>query len=337
MSNIFSKNPTKSPAQQVVTLDPKFVHPPAVSCRHASAFSGAEFDELKMSIQLAGENVQPVLVRSCANAEGHFDLIFGERRHRACLESTEPVQLRAIVDESQDDVEAFFKSVRENNGRKALSPLELGQQILYALERGIFENQDDAARKLCRNKSAVSRAVAVASLPPEVISAFRSADDLQYRYAKNLVDAVRQAPDLVKVEALKIKAGGDILTPQEVKTRLLRAAGINVAPLNKHDAVDMEFDGRLFAKLTFGIQGNAQVKLDFGLDSAQQDALVALLKRFYKQSLTRSAAQEHKSNVLSFKQATKMHEKLKIQIASASRDIKNEAARVNRLGRLKKS
>lgn len=316
--------------QHVVTLDPKTVHPPVVSSRHASAFYGLEFEELKLSMQSAGKNVQPILVRPCLDVPGHYDLIFGERRHRASLESNEAVELRAIVDDSIDDVAAFFSVVQENTGRKALSPLELGQQILYGIERKIFKNQEDAGRQLNKNKSLVSRAVAVASLPAEVISAFRSASQLQYRFAKDLADAVRLAPELVKVAAIKIRDGGEILTPIEVKLRLLCAAGKSVAPLNKKMPLKVDVGGQQVAKLTFDKGGHAQVKLDFSLDAAQEVVLTALLQRFYKQSLSRSVVAESKSNVMNFKRTARLADKLNAQIAAARRDIKKEALRVKR-------
>ncbi|MBV5347058.1 ParB/RepB/Spo0J family partition protein [bacterium] len=325
-----NKKSSGTGVQHVVTLDPKTVHPPAVSSRHASAFIGSEFEELKQSMQSAGKNVQPILVRPRLNVPGHYDLIFGERRHRASLESPESVELRAIVDDSLDDIEAFFSAVHENGGRKSLSPLELGQQILYGIERKIFKNQGDASRQLNINKSLVSLSVALASLPPEVISAFRSTDKLQHRYAKDLTDAVRIAPELVKLAAIKIRDGGEILTPIEVKLRLLRAADKSVAPLNKKTTVSVEFGGHQVAKVAFDKAGYAQFKLDFSLDAAQEVALAALLKRFYKQSLSRSVVAESKSNALTLKRTAKLADKLKSQIAAAKRDIKKEALRVKR-------
>lgn len=325
-----NKKSSETSDLHVVTLDPTTVHPPVVSSRHASAFYGSAFDELKKSMQSAGKNVQPILVRPRQNAPGHYDLIFGERRHKAALECNETVELRGIVDDSIDDVAAFFSGVQENAGRKSLSPLELGQQILYGIERGIFKNQEDAGKQLNKNKALVSRAVAVASLPAEVVSAFRSASQLQYRFAKDLADAVRLAPDLVKAEATKIKDDGVVLTPLEVKLRLLRAADKSVAPLNKKTTVSVEFGGQQVAKLAFDKAGYAQVKLDFSLDAAQEVALAALLKRFYKQSLSRSEVSDSKSNVMTFKRAIKLADKLKVKIAAALRDIKKEASRAKR-------
>ena len=326
-----NKKSLKTDVQHVVTLDPVTVHPPVVSSRHASAFCGFEFDELKQSMQAAGKNIQPILVRPRVNEPGHYDLIFGERRHRVSLESKKSVQLRAIIDDSLDDVAAFFSSIRENSGRKGLSPLELGQQVLYGIDRKIFKNQEDAGRKLLKNKSVVSQAVAVASLPAEVISAFCSADSLQYRFSKVLADAVRLAPNLVKSEALKIKEGGEVLTPREVKIRLLRAAGQNVAPLNKKNALDIAFEGKKVAKMAFDTKGYPRVKLDFSLDAVQQEALVALLKRFYKKNHLRSPVPGEKNNVLSFKQATKLAERLKVKLATINRDLKKNEALGRRL------
>lgn len=330
MSN---KKSSQTSVQHVVTLDPRIVHPPVISSRHSSAFCGPDFDELTHSMQLAGKNVQPILVRPRRNAPGHYDLIFGERRHRVAQESGESVELRAIVDDSLDDVAAFFSVLQENTGRKPLSPLELGQLILYGIERGIFKNQEDASRILRKSKGLVSRSVAVASLPAELISAFRSGDQIQYRYAKDLGDAVRLSPEKVKCEAIKIKEGGEVLTPIEVKLRLLCAAGENVARLNKKATLDVGIDGKQVAKLTFDKSGYAQVKLDFSLDVSQENALARLLRRFYIRNVSKSKTLEAKPKALSLKRTMKLAEKLKLEIAAAELEIKKNESRAKRLAK----
>ena len=328
-----NKKSSQASVQHVVTLNPKAVHPPVVSSRHASAFCGPEFDELKQSMQSAGKNVQPILVRPRLNSPGQYDLIFGERRHRASLESTESVELRAIVDDSLDDVAAFFSVVQENSGRKALSPLELGQQILYGIERQIFKNQEDAGKKLNKNKSLISRSVAVASLPAEVISAFSTADDLQYRFAKILADAVQLAPDSVKAEALKIKNSGEVLTAIEVKLRLLRAAGENVAPLNKRESIEVAVGSQKVAEFTFDKAGKIHVQLDFSLDEIQESALSRLLTRFYLKNVSKSNMAAAKSKARTLKQTMKLAEKINAQLAAYDLEQKKKLSRAKRLAK----
>lgn len=316
--------------QRVVRLDPKMVHPPKVSSRDISSFYGTDFDELKLSINSLQRNIQPILVRSSLNAPGHFDIVFGERRHRACLECE--VAVEAIVDESLDDVAAFFHTVHENLGRRALSPLELGRQVSYGIARGFFKHQDDAAKQLSISKGAVSVAMAAASLPTELINAFRSADQLQYRFVRQLVDAVKEKPELVMAEARKIQAAG-VVDPKEVFKRLVDSAKTIVSPLNIIPPVYIDVDGKTIGKLTSGKQGKVEISIDFTLESIQQNALFTLLQRFYKQQAAKPV-KKRKDDEMTFKKACKQHDKLKIKLAAAFREIKAEVRRADKRTKL---
>ena len=70
-------------------LDPKRVCPTRWANRHATAYSETVFDSLNESIVQSGDNVQPVLARE--TSDGTFEIVFGHRRHRACLELGPPV------------------------------------------------------------------------------------------------------------------------------------------------------------------------------------------------------------------------------------------------------
>lgn len=308
---------------QVICIAPELVHPPKVSSRHASAFSGQDFEQLLHSVKLAGRNVQPILVRRLHEKQGHFEILFGERRHRACLQAG--IQVYAIVDESTDDESAFFNTLHENQGRRQLTPLELGRQVRSGLARGIFATQDDAAQKLARNKSIVSRAVDVASLPDDVIDAFQLPHQLQYRYAKLLVDAVEADPVLVIAEAVKIQAE-KIEDPKVVLSRLLGAVGQKVAPLNIKPPMGLEFEGQEFGKLSFGSDGSAQINLFGELDELQHEILISSIQRFYQRHIHGRAKRKAAIEKMTWKQAGKLAAKLNVQIEEMQRDIDRQTA-----------
>mgnify|MGYP000187395218 CR=1 FL=1 len=83
--------------------------------RHEASFSDEAFAELKAEIAAAGVNVQPVSVRPVLNGSTAggpaYELVFGHRRHRACLELGLPLQ--AMVTE-MGDRELFEAMEREN-------------------------------------------------------------------------------------------------------------------------------------------------------------------------------------------------------------------------------
>ena len=74
-------------------LDPLTIKASKWANRHEASFLTAEFQELKAEIAAAGGNVQPIKVRpvqvlngSTPPTDAAYELIFGHRRHRACLD-----------------------------------------------------------------------------------------------------------------------------------------------------------------------------------------------------------------------------------------------------------
>src|SRR3990167_6140050 len=77
-------------AQLVVKLDPRRVKESKWKNRHELAYSTKEYAELKAEIEAAGGNVSPIKVRrkgKGADGQDEYEIVFGRRRNRACLES----------------------------------------------------------------------------------------------------------------------------------------------------------------------------------------------------------------------------------------------------------
>jgi ParB family chromosome partitioning protein len=124
----------------------------------------ADFAELKSEIESAGGNVQPVRVRPLARVErfnraAEYEIVFGHRRHRACLELGIPV--RALVEDASDQ-ELFEAMERENRGRKNLSAWEQGCMYRKALDEGLYPSLRKLAESVKVDVSLVSKSVALA-------------------------------------------------------------------------------------------------------------------------------------------------------------------------------
>lgn len=297
-------------AQQVVLLDPRLIRPGTVPNRAKAAFDQALFRHLQASIALAGGNVQPISVRPAPADEAGtvYEIIYGERRHQACLLAGLPV--RALVQENVNvgvdvdinvDAKAagdFLATFRENQGRADLAPWELGRQVAFALGRGYFSSQRKVAQEIGRDVGDVSRALQLAALAPEVVAAFASPLDLQFRHAKPLTDAFKKAPKAVLAEALRIRQEGQALAPGEVLARLVAAASEEgVGPSNTHELDEaIEVDGQCIARLVAGPGGLVQVKMALALDDRQRAQLAEQLQAFYKRCVVkahkRAAAKE---------------------------------------------
>jgi ParB family chromosome partitioning protein len=184
-------------------IDPRQIALTRWADRHPDSFSSQAFMELKQEIESAGGNVQPIKVRPVRGAaaeqpEGpRFELVYGSRRTRACLELGLPV--RAVVDENVDDQALYVQMQRENRGRSNLSAWEQGVSYHKALNEGLFPSARRLAEQIGLDHSNVAKALRVAELPQEIVGAFRSPVDIQFRWAVALDKAYQQDPDAVLV------------------------------------------------------------------------------------------------------------------------------------------
>lgn len=78
-------------------IDPKLIIRSKWANRHDLSFTGPEFDGLKEDISAQGGNVQPIKVRHLMGETDKYEIVFGHRRHQACLELGIEVQDRKSV------------------------------------------------------------------------------------------------------------------------------------------------------------------------------------------------------------------------------------------------
>jgi ParB family chromosome partitioning protein len=115
-----------------------------------------------------------------------FEVVFGHRRLQACRELG--LKVLAVVD-ALTDTELFVEMDRENRTRKDLSAWEQGAMYQRALDEGLFPSNRKLAEAVGVDLGNLGRALALARLPQEVVQAFASPLDLQFRWAKALTDA----------------------------------------------------------------------------------------------------------------------------------------------------
>ena len=201
--------------------------------RDLQSFVGRDFEELREEISSAGGNVQPVKVRpAVVSGESKFELVYGHRRFEACRQLGLPVL--AMID-SVDDQALFVEMDRENRQRKNLSPWEQGVMYLRALEEGLWPSNRKMAEALGVDLTNLGRALALARLPAEVVRAFSSPLDLQFRWAAPLAAAVESDQSRVFSCASEIAASSPRPSPGEVFHMLTTAklGGSTVLPPEK--------------------------------------------------------------------------------------------------------
>ena len=267
-------------------LDPATVKPSKWANRHEASFLTAEFQELKAEIATAGGNVQPVKVRpvrvlngSTPPTDATYELIFGHRRHRACLDLGIPV-LAAI--EEASDVSLFEQMERENRGRKNLSAWEQGTMYRKALDDGLYSSLRRLSEGLGVDVSLVSKSVSLARLPEPVVAAFQSPLDIQFRWAAPLAEAMQKDPEgtLERARALA-EARGD-LNAAGVFSKVIGLLdpvlnGLTPMPLTISKA------GKMAGKLTADSKGRAVIRFEAGaLPESKRKALVKVIEDFLK-------------------------------------------------------
>ena len=125
-------------------------------------FDEDALEELASSIREVGL-LQPVVVRKVM--PGHFELVMGERRWRACQRAGLE-HVPAIVRGTPDD-ELLREALMENLHREQLNPLEEAAAYQQLLD-DFSATHDELARKVRRSRPHISNTIRLLQLPPQV-------------------------------------------------------------------------------------------------------------------------------------------------------------------------
>lgn len=267
-------------AQATRQLDPKLITASRWANRDASHFQTEAFSRLKEEIASAGGNVQPIKVRSIESARPgspEYEVVFGHRRHQACLELGIPVL--ALVEPGMKDIDLFVEMERENREREDLSAWEQGVMYLRALEQGLFPSAKQLAGAIDRDLGNIGKAMALAKLPGEVVRAFGSPLNLQFRWATALKDAHQRDPEGLLAAAREIALREPAATPAEVFAALT-GQGRASRPGEIASTEWKDEDGKRIALLTFDRRGRATVAFDQPMDEVQRRKLAKAIEAF---------------------------------------------------------
>ena len=211
-------------------LNPIIIIPGKQANRAAESFLTKEFADLKAEISHAGGNVQPIKVRPVE--DGKFEIIYGHRRHQACLELG--IHILAMI-VPMDDQKAYIEMVRENKAHANLRPIEAGRMYKRALDDGLFPSIRKLAEAEGADHSNIAKAVTLASLPEKVLLAFTNQLDLKYEDATVLNSEVLKNPEGVIIRASQIMTMNPRPGHREVMQILLTGVtGHKSANLTRH-------------------------------------------------------------------------------------------------------
>ncbi len=160
------------------------------------------FADLLANIQAVGGNKQPGMVRPSATAEGRYELVFGERRLRACEQAALP--FAAIVASlSDDDVWLFRES--ENFGRKDKGILEQALALVDMPAKFAYGERTAILDKLKISKTHYLRLKAIAGVPKAIWEVVPGAHSTTAREAAEIVEAYRADPRAVKSRVPRVR------------------------------------------------------------------------------------------------------------------------------------
>lgn len=263
-------------ALPVRALDPKRIRPSRWANRHADGLSNAKFLALRSEIAAAGKNIQPISVRPVTDDPLYdFELVYGHRRHRACLDLDIPVL--AVVSE-MDDRALYEAMERENRERANLSAWEQGMTYRRALDEGLYPSQRKLAEAIGLDVSLVSKSLALARLPDSVVGSFASPLDIQFRWAQPLSEALQKDPDGLVDRAKVVSANRAGMSAKQILEALLSSGPIvlNGSTQQRDLRVGKVGEG---AVLSTDLSGRAVLRFDKGvLSAARQSALLAWLQ-----------------------------------------------------------
>lgn len=279
-----------APAKQ---LDPRLIRPSQWANRHAASYDDPAFVALKAEIESAGGNVQAIKVRplplpAASRDRGVgpsnpplpdavqplYEIVFGHRRHRACLDLGLPV---LSVVEPVSEQQLFVEMERENRSRKDLSAWEQGMMYARALDQGLYPSNRKLADSIGRDLGDVGKALSLARLPRVVIEAFASPLELQYRWAKPLCDAQQRDPDGLIARAKALQESAQPLSAKQVFDALI---GQGVGPSNPPAERVIKRGARSVAVMSVDGRGRTSVRIEQVLDEPRRQALARLIQDF---------------------------------------------------------
>ena len=175
------------------------------------------------------------------------------------------------------DADLFVEMERENREREDLSAWEQGVMYMRALEQGLFPSAKQLAAAIDRDLGNIGKAMALAKLPSQVVRAFGSPLNLQFRWATALKDAHQRDPEGLLAAAREFAEKAPPASPAEVFAALTGQGS------RKAEATSTEWkddDGKRIASLTIDRKGRATVAFDQPMDEGQRRKLAKVVDAF---------------------------------------------------------
>ena len=277
------------PLATVVKLDATRIRPSRWHSRDAESFGDISFQQLCADIHAEAGNTIPIKVRpvsqptvGASNSSVTHEVVYGHRRHRACL--VLGLHVTAIIDDV-DEQGLVRDMVKENHLHNAPSALEQGRLYCQLLDERLFPSLRRMAEFLRRDAGDVSRAMALARLPKPILDAMTDARALALHDASRINAAMALGLDrALKIAQDSLESQGKVapkslirLLTEGPQTKLLDKAPHPPSPVVLHGrtvgSVQVESFGQLVVKVNALIPFSRQEELKRRVADFLQDLL----------------------------------------------------------------
>lgn len=177
---------------ELVFVDPNICEPWKYANRHETEMG--EMEELIDSIR-ENKQLQPGLIRihPAPHGEIQYEIIFGRRRHQACLKLGIPFM--AIKKDIPNTQEAIVSQDAENKFRNNVS--DYSNAILYQklISDGVFKTENELAKKLNVPKSSFSELMSYNKIPGEIVKRIPNIHNLSKIMSLKIVSILEKSPE----------------------------------------------------------------------------------------------------------------------------------------------
>ncbi|MBS1994705.1 MAG: ParB/RepB/Spo0J family partition protein [Cyanobacteria bacterium SZAS LIN-2] len=211
----------------VLELDPKQVRASALANRSALSLDAGDADLKRLKEDIAAQGqLEPIRVRPAGDADGTYEIVYGHRRHAACLaldaETSGGWKVLALLDGSVAELRHLvLKMYQENAARKDLSAYEQGHMFRLWLEEKVFESQTAIAEQVGVSRQLVSKYLKLIELPEEIFAAFGDPRVVALRWVDALEPVLAADRAGILARARKVAGAKPRPEPEAVLTALL--------------------------------------------------------------------------------------------------------------------
>ena len=179
-------------------LDPNVMQPWRFADRPEDEMG--DIDELSEAIKKNGQQV-PILIRPIIGNSYKYEVIFGNRRWRACKKLG--IKVIAIIKQVSDKEAALYQK-EENSLRTDLSELAQARSYYFQIQSGLFKDEKELSEYLGITAQKLNDIMAFIRIPAELANAIPNLKDIS---RKTAVKIAQLAKNKKAVDCMLMLAG----------------------------------------------------------------------------------------------------------------------------------